>query len=43
VSRQATSVAPADWPNSVTRDESPPNAPMFRRTQASAASWSCSP
>ena len=33
-----TDVAPADWPAMVTRRGSPPNAAMFRCTQASCSS-----
>ena len=38
-----TLIAPADSPNTVTQSGSPPNASMFSRTQASAASWSRRP
>jgi hypothetical protein len=34
---------PAETPNGVTRAGSPPNAAMFSRTQANAASWSSRP
>jgi hypothetical protein len=36
-SSDAIAPAPADWPNTVTRLGSPPNAAMFSRTQRSAA------
>jgi hypothetical protein len=36
-SSDAIAPAPADSPNTVTRSGSPPNAPMFSRTQRSAA------
>ena len=38
-----TDQPPEDSPAIVTRPGSPPNAPMFRRTQRSAASWSSRP
>ena len=38
-----TELAPADSPKTVTRSASPPNAPMFRRTHSSAATWSRNP
>ena len=34
---------PADWPAMVTFSGSPPNRPMLRCTQRSAACWSISP
>ena len=43
VSSIATAVPPADSPNRVTRDGSPPNARMLSCTQRSAATWSSSP
>jgi hypothetical protein len=33
-------MAPADWPPTVTRAGSPPNAAMFSWTQRSAMIWS---
>jgi hypothetical protein len=38
-----TEAPPADWPASVTRAGSPPNAAMLRCTQPSAACWSRKP
>ena len=42
-SRSATIAAPADWPPSVTRSGSPPNAAISRRTHSSTATWSSRP
>ena len=36
-------MAPADWPMSVSRLASPPNAAMLARTHAMASVWSRSP
>ena len=42
-SRSIAQSAPADWPASVTRAGSPPNAAMLSRTHSSAAIWSSRP
>ena len=39
----STAPPPADWPASVTRSGSPPNAAMFSRTHSSAATQSRTP
>jgi hypothetical protein len=40
VASSDASIAPADWPKSVTLPGSPPNAATLSRTQRSAAIWS---
>ena len=43
VSSREIEAEPAEKPNAVTRDGSPPKAATFSRTQARAASWSSRP
>ena len=42
-SSAATDPPPADWPKTVTRSGSPPNAAMLSRTHSRAATWSSRP